>query len=122
MISFVTDHYSYIFIVFLLVIGMYGMIFKNNLVKKLIGLVIFQNAIILLFITGAYKDGATVPVLRDVSEKIIASDYMNPLPHTLMLTAIVVGVATVGVGLALLVRVYNIYGTFEESVILERMK
>jgi multicomponent Na+:H+ antiporter subunit C len=116
------DHLAYACILMLLVIGLFGMLMKRNLVKKLIGMTIFQGAIILFFVAGAFRWGGTVPVKDDrvgIEESI---HYINPLPHTLMLTAIVVGVATVGLALALLIRVYRVYGTLEEDELIERMK
>ncbi|HZD41061.1 MAG TPA: cation:proton antiporter subunit C, partial [Terriglobales bacterium] len=95
---FVND-YSYFMTASLLAIGLYGMIGKRNLVKKLIGMNIFQTAIFLFFIQGATKLKATIPVL-DPEIGTAASHYINPLPHVLILTAIVVSIATTGVALA----------------------
>jgi multicomponent Na+:H+ antiporter subunit C len=120
MSAFVSS-YTYFMTAALLVIGLYGMIGKRNLVKKLVGLNIFQTAIFLFFIHGATKPGATVPVL-DPRLGAEATGYVNPLPHVLILTAIVVSVATTGVALALLVNIYRRYGSIEEEVILERMR
>lgn len=122
MSEFFLNHYSYWFVLILLVIGLYGMLIKGNLMKKVIGLTIFQNAIILLFIVGAHKWGGTVPIkdARWPVEEV--HQYINPLPHTLMLTAIVVGVATVGVALALLIAIYRNYGTLEEPRLMERVR
>jgi multicomponent Na+:H+ antiporter subunit C len=105
----------------LLVIGLYGMVEKRNLLKKLIGMNIFQTAIFLFFIKGAAKSGATVPVW-DPLISTNASGYVNPLPHVLILTAIVVSVATTGVALALLIRIYRCYRSIEEQTLLERMR
>jgi multicomponent Na+:H+ antiporter subunit C len=91
-------------------------------VKKVIGMSIFQSAIILLFIVAAYKDDSTVPILDPRMEVTKADAYINPLPHTLMLTAIVVGVATLGVAFALLIRIYGKYKTLDEETLMERMK
>src|SRR5680860_685667 len=88
-------------------VGMWGMLVKNNLVKKLIGMSIFQSAVILFFVAGASKHGATVPILEETLGLEDASLYANPLPHTLMLTAIVVSVATTGVALAILQAIYK---------------
>jgi multicomponent Na+:H+ antiporter subunit C len=101
------------------------MLLKRNLVKKLIGMNIFQGAIILMYVVFAYKKGASVPVVMfDDHHKALetASAYMNPIPHGLMLTAIVVGVATTGVGLALLISIYKSYGTIEEDELIERLR
>ncbi|HDJ23567.1 MAG: NADH-quinone oxidoreductase subunit J [Candidatus Aminicenantes bacterium 4484_214] len=121
MIEFFLGHYAYWFVLILLVIGLYGMIIKHNLVKKVIGLSIFQVAIILFFIASSTKWEATVPVLANHHEKIQAAAYINPLPHTLMLTAIVVGVATSGVSFALLILTYRRYKTLNETELLKRM-
>lgn len=122
MIELIDDYYAYWFCFLLLTIGLYGVIVKRNLVKKVIGLSIFQSAIILFFIIAAYKDNATVPILDPRIEVTNADAYINPLPHTLMLTAIVVGVATLGVAFALLIRIYGKYATLDEDTLMERMK
>ena len=113
-------HYSYVMIVVLLVIGLYGMLAKRNLVKKVIGLNIFQTAIFLFFIKGAVKDGATVPVIEP-EMGVEAAAYFNPLPHVMILTAIVVSVAITGVAMALLLNIYSSYNSLEEDTIMERM-
>lgn len=124
--EWVEQHYGYWFILALLVIGLFGMLAKQNLMKKVIGMTVFQSAVILFFILGAYRRGATVPIKPHGGHahdgKLEAVEYLSPLPHTLMLTAIVVGVATVGVALALLILVYRRYGTLEEPRLIERMK
>jgi multicomponent Na+:H+ antiporter subunit C len=122
MIELIDDYYAYWFCFLLLTIGLYGVIVKRNLVKKVIGLSIFQSAIILFFIIAAYKDNSTVPILDPRVEVSNADAYINPLPHTLMLTAIVVGVATLGVAFALLIRIYGKYATLDEDTLMERMK
>lgn len=118
MIEFIAKQYDSWFIIVLLSIGFYGMIAKKNLVKKLIGMTIFQASIILFYIAHATKQGATVPVIA----QSLDAHYVNPLPHALMLTAIVVGVATVGVAFALLVLIYKNYKTLDEDQLLELMK
>jgi multicomponent Na+:H+ antiporter subunit C len=118
--SFVLN-YNYAMTAILLTIGLYGMIGKRNLLKKIIGMNIFQTAIFLFFIQGATKPGATVPVW-DARISAEAAGYINPLPHVLILTAIVVSVATTGVALALLIAIYRRYRSLEEGAILERMK
>ena len=115
-------YFPYWCVLFLMVIGLWGMLMKRNLFKKLIGMTIFQSAIILFFIISAYKRGGTVPVFDENIPVADPANYINPLPHTLMLTAIVVGVAIVGVGLALLIVIYRRYHTVEEDVLIERMK
>jgi multicomponent Na+:H+ antiporter subunit C len=119
--EFFHDYYAYWAIMLLLVIGLYGMLLKRNLMKKLIGMIIFQNSVILLFVTSAFKWNATVPVLDAGIPISDTTNYLNPLPHTLMLTAIVVGVAITGVGFAMLIMIYRNFGTLEEPELLERM-
>lgn len=103
----------------LIVVGLYGMFVKNNLVKKLIGLNIMQTAIILLFISMSVQPGGTVPIIEEGVPNVV---YMSPLPHVLMLTAIVVMVGTSGVAFALLIRIHNRYGTLEEDALLGRKR
>lgn len=122
MAAFFLAHYAYWVTFLLIVIGLYAMLMKRNLVKKLIGMTIFQTAIIMFFVASATKRDATIPVLEGDLSLIDPSRYINPLPHTLMLTAIVVGVATTGVAFALLIAIYRRYGTYEEPELLERMK
>ncbi|MBS4033035.1 MAG: cation:proton antiporter subunit C [Ignavibacterium sp.] len=122
MFELIIGHYDYLFIVVLITIGLYGMIIKKNLVKKVIGMSIFQSAIILFYISSAVKYNSTVPILVDELSTSEVITYINPLPHALMLTAIVVGVATVGVAFALLVLIYKRYHTFDENELIERMK
>jgi multicomponent Na+:H+ antiporter subunit C len=123
MLETIHSYYSYWFCFLLLTLGLYGMLVKKNYVKKIIGMSIFQASIILFFIIVAFKDHGTVPVLDSHSEGVIeAATYINPLPHTLMLTAIVVGVATVGVAFSLLINIYRGYGTLEEDVLKEKMQ
>jgi multicomponent Na+:H+ antiporter subunit C len=113
--------YNYWAFIILMMIGLYGMISKNNLVKKIIGMNIFQTAIILFYVSIGAKADATIPIIKHghPGETVVikAVDYINPLPHVLMLTAIVVSVATLGVALALVIRIYRQYGTLEEDEI-----
>lgn len=120
--EFFMGHYAYWFTIILLAIGLYGMLLKKNLVKKTIGLSIFQGAVILFFVSVAMKDGATVPVKMEGLPVSDAANYMNALPHTLMLTAIVVGVATLGVAYALIITIYNRYETLNEEELLEKIQ
>lgn len=120
--DFIAGHYDYWFIIILLAIGLYGMMVKRNLVKKLIGMTIFQAAVILFYISSAVKTGATVPILSENLSVDNPANYINPLPHALMLTAIVVGVATIGVAFALLLLVYKNYKTLDEKELIELMK
>jgi multicomponent Na+:H+ antiporter subunit C len=122
MTDFILGHYVYWCIIALLIIGLYGMIFKDNLAKKLIGMTIFQVAIIMFYVASAVKWSATVPVLDLVTGVADAAKYISPLQHCLMLTAIVVGVATSGVAFSLAILIYRHYKTLDESVLMERMK
>lgn len=120
-VDFMPAHYPYVLITILLVLGIYGMTMKRNLMKKVIGMTMFQTSIYLFFIQGAAKTGATFPVY--VEELGTNPDlYINPLPQVIVLTAIVVGVATTGVALALLLLVHRRYGTLDEAAILEQMR
>lgn len=118
--------YNYWIYILLMMIGFYAMIVKNNLVKKVIGMNIFQAAIILFYVSIGAKKNATIPIIEHGHDHIVhaidPTHYINPLPHVLMLTAIVVSVSTLGVALALISRIYSKYGTIEEDEILEQMK
>jgi multicomponent Na+:H+ antiporter subunit C len=173
----IADNFNYWIYIIIMMIGLYAMVAKNNLVKKLIGMSIFQTAIILFYVSIGYKEGATIPILyhdqvhggheeaahmdesaahqdvehmaKEAAEEIHAAtgehadeghdqpvvshdshgsleidpnQFANPLPHVLMLTAIVVGVATLGVGLAITQKLYGEFGSIEESEILEQIK
>jgi multicomponent Na+:H+ antiporter subunit C len=109
--------YNFWFVVVLILIGFYAMIARENIIKKLIGLNITQTAIFLFFISLAEKSGGSAPVLR---EGVLS--YVNPLPHTLMLTGIVVSLSTTAVGLSLAVRIYREYGTLDAEEIAEEDK
>ena len=117
--------YNYWLYIVLMMIGFYAMIAKNNLVKKIIGMNIFQTAIILFYVSSGSKKGATIPIIShthaESSHALDAAQYINPLPHVLMLTAIVVSVATLGVALALAMKIYAQYGTLEEDEIREKI-
>jgi len=130
LLSEIVDKYNYWLYIILMMIGLYAMIVKNNLIKKLVGMNIFQTAIILFYVSTGYKKDATIPIIENAPghgahathTAIEASQYMNPLPHVLMLTAIVVSVATFGVALALTLRVYQNYQTLEEDEIRMRLR
>ncbi len=120
------DHYNYWAFIALMMIGLYAMIAKNNLVKKIIGMNIFQTAIILFYVSIGFKKDVTIPILNvhgahGHDAAVHAADYINPLPHVLMLTAIVVSVATLGVALALVLKIYREHGTLEEDDILKQL-
>jgi len=147
----ISTRLNYWVYIIIMMIGLYAMISKNNFIKKLIGMSIFQTAIILFYVSIGVKDGATIPILyheqvhpahddhhADAAHagdhghheadthaqelSIEADDFNNPLVHVLMLTAIVVGVATLGVGLAITQKLYGEFGSIEESEILETIK
>lgn len=126
LVSTIVAKYNYWIYITLMMIGLYAMIAKNNLVKKIVGMNIFQSAIILFYVSIGVKKGATIPILEhghgSTHHAVHAVDYINPLPHVLMLTAIVVGVATLGVALALAIRIYNRYDTLEEDEILTQIR
>ena len=109
--------FPYFMIAILLAVGVWGMVGKRSLVKKLIGLNVLQSAIILFFINGSIRDGGTIPILFH-GEHPNAEDFVNPLPHVLMLTAIVVTVAVTAVALAFLARIHREFGTVDEAEIL----
>ena len=138
------DRLNYFIYIILLLIGLWAMIAKNNLIKKLIGMSIFQTAIILFYVSIGVKEGATIPIYLpehdphgshtstehndtgtfspQVLEVSKISGYTNPLPHVLMLTAIVVGVATLGLALSICLRIYRGYGTVEEDDLLLKLE
>ena len=112
------------FIVFVILFswGLYIMVVHHNLVKKLIGMYLVQTSVIFYLVTLGVKSGATVPVLLSTTAPIRVEAYANPLPHVVTLTAIVVGVATLGVSLALVTAMYRKYGTLDEDEILKRLE
>lgn len=114
--------YNYWIYIVLMMIGFYAMIAKRNLVKKLVGMNIFQTAIILFFISTAFKKNATIPILIKSQETIDPTQYINPLPHVMMLTAIVVMVSTFGVALAVIIKLYKQYKTLDEDEIIEQLR
>lgn len=105
----------------LLLIGLHGMLARPNLMRKLMALNVFSVAVIIFYLALAEKTGATAPVLLHGAAAADPRRYVNPLPHALMLTAIVVGVATTGVALALIVALHRRYGTLEEPELLARL-
>ncbi|WP_460921090.1 cation:proton antiporter subunit C [Salinarchaeum chitinilyticum] len=115
MVEMLTSRYAYVLFALLLGIGLYMIVSSQNLVKKVIGLNLFQTALFLFFIASAYLAGGEAPIINEGSE----ATYVSPLPHVIVLTAIVVGIAVTAVALALLVRIYAEYGTLEEDVLQE---
>jgi len=111
----ISSHYNYAVTIFLMVAGLYIVMARGNMVKKLVGLAIFQTSVYLLFIEPGKIVGGTAPIIDPAY-----SVYSNPLPHVLILTAIVVGVATQALGLAIVVRINEAYGSIEEDEILQK--
>ncbi len=109
------SHFSYAATIFLMMVGLFIVVARGNLIKKLVGLSVFQTSVYLLYIAPGKLIGGTAPILAE-GYKV----YSNPLPHVLILTAIVVGVATLALGLALVVRIRETYDTIEEDEILAR--
>lgn len=112
-VSFV-GHYNYWMTIILMMIGLYVVVSRGNLVKKIIGLNLFQTSVFMLYISMGKIFGGTAPILTDNPDEV----YSNPLPHVLILTAIVVGIATTALGLALIIRIREQYDTIEEDEIL----
>lgn len=110
--QFIVDHYNYWVSIIVMMIGFYGVIAKTNLVKKAIGLGVFQTGIFLLYISIGKVDGGTAPVrvMGDQADVV----YSNPLPHALILTAIVVSVSTLAMAMAIIVNIREAFGTIDE--------
>lgn len=104
--------WNYWFVVVLMMTGLYVVVARGNLVKKMIGLNLFQVSVIMLYVSMGKVAGGTAPILV---EGVANPVYSNPLPHVLMLTAIVVGVATTALGLSFVVRIHRAYGTVDED-------
>ena len=144
MLSTIAEHFSYVVVIILMMTGLYVVFASNNMIKKLAGLSVFQTSVFLLYITIGKVSGAVPPIIAksygghgdghgdghgadahhdaygygiDKAADAAQTLYSNPLPHVLILTAIVVGVATLAVGLALVVRIREVYGTIEEEEI-----
>jgi len=148
MLSTIFNNFHYSIVIILMMTGLYVVFSSRNLIKKLVGLSVFQTSVFLLYITIAKVAGGQPPILVDdhgsgggggddhhaeaatnlmaggpetsagaVSHQVSEVLYSNPLPHVLILTAIVVGVATLAIGLALVVRIREVYGSIEEDVI-----
>ena len=125
LVAIITAKFNYWVYIVLMMIGLYAMIAKNNLVKKVVGMNIMQTAVILFFISIGTKHKATIPIIEHAHgievQAVQVAHYSNPLPHVLMLTAIVVAVATLGVALALIIRLHRQYHTLEEDEILAQL-
>ena len=119
-------NFNYVIVVVLMMIGLWSMLAQKNLIKKCIGMAVFQTGIILFFISIGAKDNALVPILAEAANHTYAvpdvAKIANPLTQILMLTAIVVGVATLGVGLALAQKIYQQHSSFDEDEILENQR
>ena len=114
MLMQLAEIWNYLIVILLMMIGLFLVISRENLVKKLVGLSIFQTSVFLFYITLGRVSGGTAPILTDTFDTL----YSNPLPHVLILTAIVVGVATTALGLALILRIKEAFGSIEEDEIL----
>lgn len=116
--DFLAEKGIYMLTMILFFLGVYGIATCSNYMKKLICMNIMQVAVIFFFLCLGQKTGGTIPVT--LSDVVLAEEYINPLPHALMLTAIVVSLGTTGVGLALLMRIKDKYGTMEEEDIIKK--
>jgi len=115
-----TTRHAYLTFALLLCVGLYMMIANPHLVKKIIGLNLFQTAIFLLFIASAYVEGGAIPIVH--SGEAATRTFVSPLPHVIVLTAIVVGVSLTAVGLALCIRIYDEYGTLRTDTLRDLMR
>ncbi len=111
--DFFVGHYNYWIVVFLMMLGFYVTISRGNMVKVMVGLTIFQTSVFIFYISLGKIHGGTAPILLDAEDVV----YSNPLTSVLILTAIVVGIATTALGLSIIVRIKEAYGTIEEEEI-----
>lgn len=114
LLTLIGGHYNYWMVIILMMIGLYITISRGNLIKKIVGLNIFQSSVFMLYISMGKVTGGTAPILTGNPDEV----YSNPLPHVLILTAIVVGISTTALALALVVRIREAFGTIEEDEIL----
>ena len=114
-LDFILGHYNYWMFVILMMTGLYVTVSRGNLIKKIVGLNLFQTSVFMLYISMGKIIGGTAPILTGDPDTV----YSNPLPHVLILTAIVVGIATTALALALVIRIRETYGTVEEDDILK---
>ena len=123
MLEVLAERFNYAVIIVLMMVGLYAVIATGNLVKRLVGLSIFQTSVFLLYISVSKVFGGAPPIFeyKDLAYDKLDPNaiYSNPLPHVLILTAIVVGVATLSVGLALVVRIREAYGSIEDDTLAE---
>ena len=110
----ILESWNYLVVIALMMGGLFIVISQNNLVKKLVGLAIFQTSVFIFYISVGKVTGGTAPILMDTADTL----YSNPLPHVLILTAIVVGVATTALGLALILRIHAAFGSIEDDEVL----
>ncbi len=108
--DFIIGHYNYWLVILLMMTGLYTVVSRGNYIKKIVGLNVFQTSVFMMYISMGKVSGGTAPILETG-----ITLYSNPLPHVLILTAIVVGVATTAVGLSIVVRIHQAYGTIEED-------
>ena len=113
---------NFLAFILLFLFGLYIMVTNKHLIRKLIGMYLVQTAVMLFFITQGVKTGSTVPILLTSELPVQSAAYTNPLPAALVLTAIVVGVATLGVALALVISIYRQYQTLEEDELVRKMQ
>ena len=114
-LNFILGHLNYWLFILLMMIGLYIVIARGNLIKKIVGLNIFQTSVFMFYISIGKVSGGTAPIFPIDMKINPATVYSNPLPHVLILTAIVVGIATTALGLALIVRIREAYGTIEDE-------
>ena len=114
LVATMTASWNYLVVILLMMGGLFIVISQNNMVKKLVGLAIFQTSVFLFYITVGKVAGGTAPILVSYGK----TAYSNPLPHVLILTAIVVGVATTALGLALVLRIHAAFGSIEDDEVL----
>jgi multicomponent Na+:H+ antiporter subunit C len=110
--DFLLAHYNFWIVIFLMMLGFYTVISRSNMMKVLVGLSVFQTSVFIFYISLARVRGGTAPIL--IPGDVV---YSNPLPHVLILTAIVVGIATTALGSAIVIRIRESYGTIEEDEI-----
>ena len=120
--SVVFERLNFLTFVIIFLWGFYIMVTRYNLVKKLVGMYLVQTSVIFFLVSISAKENSTAPVLLSTTEPVQALNYANPLPHVLTLTAIVVGVATLGVALALCAAIYRRYGSLDEEEILKKLE
>ena len=113
--EFIIGHYNYWLVILLMMTGLYTVVSRGNFIKKIVGLNVFQTSVFMMYISMGKINEGTAPILVEGVDV-----YSNPLPHVLILTAIVVGVATTAVGLSIVVRIHQAYGTIEEDEVLQK--